>query len=126
VAKARREQLCGGGQWLGQLGGLLEASSGCGGLVCWFSSELGRAWSEGIETEASSWWSSEMALEPDAGQRPALVGLGPALVGGPALAGLRAGLSRFALFRGIFVRAVRRFGRKLEDKIIDFKRNKRN
>jgi hypothetical protein len=56
VGEERREQLCGGGRWLGRLGGLLEASSGCGGLECWFSSELGRAWSEGIETEASSWW----------------------------------------------------------------------
>jgi hypothetical protein len=33
--------------------------------------------------------------------RPALAGLGPALVGALALAGLRAGFSRFRLFRDL-------------------------
>jgi hypothetical protein len=33
--------------------------------------------------------------------RPALAGLGPAIAGGPALAGLRSGFSRFGLFREI-------------------------
>jgi hypothetical protein len=53
-------------------------------------------------------------------------GLGLALADGPILASLRAGFSRFGLFRENSARAVRRVGRKLEDKIIDSGRNKRN
>jgi hypothetical protein len=51
---------------------------------------------------------------------------GLALAGAPALAGLRSGFSRFGLFREISARAVRQFGHKLEEKIGDSERNKRN
>jgi hypothetical protein len=77
------------------------------------------------------------AVEIDAGSRSsgnggvdlqglALAGLGPALAGMLALAGLRVGFSRFTLFQEISARAVRRFGRNLEEKIVDCERNKRN
>jgi hypothetical protein len=72
----------------------------------------------------ASWGDAERQLAEqgvgiDAGQRPALAG-------GPALAGLRIGFSRFALFREISARTIRRVWRKLEWKIDDSERNKRN
>jgi hypothetical protein len=146
VERAMRcERELGGGLGRAARASRSEPGAGLGAVVTWTAGRGG--WGGAVQPRGAAEWSWEggAGVRSEEEQRdasseaerqemavtrrwsgPALAALGPALVGAPALAGLRSGFSRFVTFREISARAVRRFGGNWKRKIDDFKRNKRN